>query len=132
MPFHEFKTNTDISTTPKRRDDTSHVPVPQAEEEEHENEVSVLVTPPPSTIRPILKYNNNLLSTAYQSPQKIPATSNEIRAAMTSSRTSPESPEHNYSHHPTPQNDNKAGDNTETSPPKTIPLNSSNQAHPYM
>ena len=95
VPFHEFvtKTNMDISTTPKRRDDISHVPIPQAEEAEHDNEKSILLTPPPSTIRPILKYNSNSTPTVYQSPQKPPPTTNEIRVAMTSSPTSPQSPE---------------------------------------
>ena len=79
VPLHEFVlgTNMDISTTPKRRDDTSYVPIPHAEEEEHDNEVSILATPPPSTIRPILKNDNNSTPTVYQSSQKLSATTRD-------------------------------------------------------
>ena len=59
VPFHEFiaKTNMNISTTPKRKDDISHTPEPQAEEE-HDTEITVIVTPPTTSLKSILKQNN--------------------------------------------------------------------------
>ena len=59
--------------------------------------------------------------TEYQSPQKLPATTNEIRAALTSSLSSPESPETKYSHYKTPEINNNAGDHSEANSPTTIP-----------
>ena len=50
----------DISTTPKRKDDINHAPVPQAEEE-HDTEITVIVTPPAASLKPILKYSNKSL-----------------------------------------------------------------------
>ena len=43
----------DISTTPKRKDDMRHAPVPQVEEE-HDTEITVFVTPLSSTLKSIL------------------------------------------------------------------------------
>ena len=97
----------DISTTPKRKDDISYTPEPQAEEE-HDTEITVIVTPPTTSLKSILKHNNQPPPVDYESPKKLPATSNEIRAAMTSSPSSPQSPEHKYSTHESSAN-NKAG-----------------------
>ena len=85
VPFHEFiaKTNMDITTTPKRKDDLNHTPEPQAEEE-HDTEITVIVTPPTTSLKSILKHNNQPPPVDYESPKKLPATSNEIRSAMTS------------------------------------------------
>ena len=83
----------DISTTPKWKDATNHTPEPQAEEE-HDTEITVIVTPPSTSLQSILKHNNESPLTAHQSPKKLPATFKEIRAAMTSSPSSPETPEH--------------------------------------
>ena len=95
VPFHEFitRTNMDISTTPKRKDDTSHTPELQAEEE-HDTEITVIVTPPTTSLKSILKHKNQPPPVDHESPGKLPATSNEIRAAMTSSPSSPQSSEH--------------------------------------
>ena len=108
----------DISTTPKRNDDINHAPVPKAEEE-HDTEITVIVTPPAASLKPILKHSNTSLLNAPQSPQKIPATTNEIRVAMTSSPSSPESPEHNYSTHEAPGDNEKAGNHKDVDKPTT-------------
>ena len=99
----------DISTTPKQKDDINYAPVPQTEEE-HDTEITVIVTPPAASLNPILKHSNTSLLTEPQSPQKLPATTNEIRAAMTSSPCRPESPELKYSTHEAPGDNEKAGD----------------------
>ena len=124
VPFHEFitRTNMDISTTPKRKDDTSHTPELQAEEE-HDTEITVIVTPPTTSLKSILKHKNQPPPVDHESPKKLPATSNEIRAAMTSSPSSPQSPEHQYSTHEYSANKKEAGDPTEattlTAKPRT-------------
>ena len=101
-----------LCTTGRPTDDTSHAPVQQADEE-HDTEITVLVTPPPENIRPILETNHNPPMTSFQSPSKVPATTNAIWAAMTSSPSSPESPEHIYSQN-TLANNNEAGDQLES------------------
>ena len=110
----------DISLTPKRKDDINHAPVPQAEEE-HDTEITVIVTPPAASLKPILKHSNTSLLSESQSPQKIPATTNEIRAAMTSSPSSPDCPEHKYSTQETPGDNIKAGDHTDADKHTTKP-----------
>ena len=110
----------DISTTPRRKDDLSHTPEPQAEEE-YDTEITVIVTPPTTSLKSILKHNNQSPLADFQSPMKLPATPNEIRAAMTSSPSSPESPEHKYSTPKTLVDDTKAGDQTIASQPTTQP-----------
>ena len=122
VPFHEFiaRTNMDISTTPKRKYDTSHTPDPQAEEE-HDTEITVIVTPPTTSVKSIRKHNNQPPPADYESPKKLPATSNEIRAAMTSSSSSPQSPEHKYSTHESLANNKEAGDPIKASIPTTKP-----------
>ena len=111
-----------ISTTPKRKDDISHTPEPQAEEE-HDTEITLIVTPPTTSLKSILKHNNQTPPVDFRSPKKLPATSNEIRAAMTSSPSSPQSPEHQYSTHESSANNKEAGDLTEattsTAKPRT-------------
>ena len=109
-----------ISTTPKRKDDTSHTPEPQAEED-HDTEITVIVTPPTTSLKSILKHKNPSPPVDYESPKKLPAPSNEIRAAMTSSPSSPESPEHRYSTPEAPGNNKKAGDLTQANEPVTNP-----------
>ena len=122
VPFHEFiaKTNMDISTTPKRKDDLNHTPEPQAEEE-HDTEITVIVTPPTTSLKSILKHNNQSPPVDYESPKKLPATSNEIQAAMTSSPSSPQSPENKYSTHESLVSNEEAGDPTEAVMPTTKP-----------
>ena len=122
VPFHEFiaRTNMDISTAPKRKDDTNHTPEPQAEEE-HDKEITVIVSPPTTPLKSILRHNNASPLTVQQSPKKLPATSNEIRAAMTSSPSSPESPEHRYSTHESLGNNKEAGDLIQANQPATNP-----------
>ena len=110
----------DISTTPKRKDDLNHTPKPHADEE-HDTEITVIVTPPTTSLKSILKHNNQSPPVDYESPKKLPATSNEIRAAMTSSPSSPESPEHRYSTPESPGNNKKAGDLTQANEPVTNP-----------
>ena len=110
----------DIWTTPKRKDDHNHTPEPQAEED-HDTEITVIVTPPTTSLKSILKRNNQSPRVDYESPKKLPATSNEIRAAMTSSPSSPQSPEHKYSTHESIVNNKEAGDSTEAAMPTTKP-----------
>ena len=62
-----YQTNMDISTTPKRKDAINHAPVPQAEEE-HDTELTVIVTPPAASLKPILKHSNTLILTGSQPP----------------------------------------------------------------
>ena len=95
VPFHEFakRTNMNLSTTGKQKDDTSHPTVHQADED-HDTEITVLVTPPSENIKSILKNYFNPLPTGLQSPQKLPVATNEIQEAMTLSPSSRESPEH--------------------------------------
>ena len=51
--------------------------------------------------------------TDFWSPRELPATTNKIRAAMTSSPSSPECPEHKYSHETTLKDRKEAGDHLE-------------------
>ena len=120
VPIYEFIANMDISTIPKRKDDTNHTPEPQAEEE-HDTEITVIVTPPSTSLQSILNHNNESPLSAHLSPKKLPATFNEIRAAMTSSPSSPERPEHQYSTVETLQNNKKTGDHTQADKPTTNP-----------
>ena len=108
----------DISTTPKRKDDLNHTPEPQAEEK-HDTEITVIVTPPTNSLKSILKHKNQSAPVDYESPKKLPATSNEIRAAMSSSTFSPQSPEHKYSTHESLVNSKETGDPTEAVMPPT-------------
>ena len=110
----------DISTIPKRKDDLNHTPEPQAEEE-HDTEITVIVTPPTTSLKSILKHNNQSPPVDYESPKKLPATSNELRAAMTSSPSSPQSTEHKYSAHESLVNNKETGDPTEAVMPTTKP-----------
>ena len=114
VPFLEFiaRTNMDISTAPKRKDDINHTPETQAEKE-HDTEITVIVAPPTTSLKSILKHNTELPLTEHQSPKKLPANSNEIRAAMTSSLSSPESSEHKNSNHETRGNNKKSADYTQ-------------------
>ena len=77
--------NLDIT---KRRDDgnDSHSPVQHAEE--LDQEIQVIVTPPAIPLQPILKPHTPMV-TEQKSPSRVPAPRNEIRAAMTSSPSSP-------------------------------------------
>ena len=93
VPFHEFakKTNMNLDTTKRRIDDNNdHQPVPHADEQE--TELQVIVSPPEYPLKPIIKklVSN---STTNRSPIRVPAPTNEIRASMTSSPSSPQSPE---------------------------------------
>ena len=107
----------DISTTPKHKDDMRHAPVPQTEEE-HDTEIIVFVTPLSSTLKSIL--NSSPLTEIPVTPGT-PSHNKRDPEAMTASPTSPDSPEHKYSHHKTPENNNKAGDHPEANSPTTIP-----------
>ena len=123
----------DTSTTAKRQDDISHAPVPQAEEEHH-TELTAYVTAPSSTLKSILKNNNCSPMPYYQSPQKLPATTNEFRTAMTSSPTSPESPKYRSpEHHKTRKTTTKQGTTIgQTHPQQFSPTHPWNQTSPHM
>ena len=97
-----------LSTTRSYKDDTSHATVHQAVQE-HDTEITMLVTPPPENKKSSLKNNFNPPMTGFQSYQTPPATTNEIRAVMTSSSSSPESLEQKYSQETTPKDRNEDG-----------------------
>ena len=81
----------------------------------------MIVTPPTTSLKSILKNKNQTAPVDYESPKKLPVTSNEIRAAMTSSPSNPESPEHRYSTRESPGNKKKAGDLTQANEPVINP-----------
>ena len=92
VSFHEFakKTNMNLDTTKRKEDgNPSHSPVQNAEKQDEE--IQVIVTPPAISLKPILKPQTTS-STVYGAPTRVPAPTNEIRAAMTSSPSSPKAP----------------------------------------
>ena len=101
VPFHDFvkRANMNLDIT-KRRDDgnDSHSPVQHAEEQDRD--LQVVVAPPTITLRPIFKPHSPTM-TKPRSPSRVPAPTNEIRAAMTSSPSSPQSPEYPIKKHST-------------------------------
>ena len=94
VPFHDFvkRTNINLDTTKRKDDDNnSHSPVLQADQQDPE--IQVFVTPSAVSLRSKLKPQISNL-TENRSPPRTPSHKNEIRAAMTSSPSSPQSPEH--------------------------------------
>ena len=94
VPFHDFvkRTNMNLDTTKRKDvDNDSHSPVHQAEE--HDPDIQVIVTPPAVSLRSILKPHISNL-TENRSPPKAPSHTNAIRAARTSSPSSPQNSEH--------------------------------------
>ena len=93
VPFHEFvkKTNMNLDINKRRADDNGdHLPVPPADLQDIE--LQVIVSPLVYPLKSILK---TLVSntTVNRSPTRVPAPTNEIRASMTSSPSSLQSPE---------------------------------------
>ena len=93
VSFHEFvkKTNMNQDITKRRTENNGdQPPIPHADEQDME--LQVVVSPPAYPLKPILK---TLVhdTTVSRSPTRTPASTNEIRASMTSSPSSPQSPE---------------------------------------
>ena len=123
VPFQEFakRTNTNLSTTGKHKHDTiRHATVHQGDEK-HDTEITVLVALQPENIKTILKLRFNSTPTGFQSPQKLPVATNEIRAARTSFPWNSERPEHKYFQETAPKESNEAGYHPETTQKPTTP-----------
>ena len=100
VPFHKFvkKTNMNLDITKRRTEDNGDQP-PKPHADEQDMELQVVVSPPAYPLKPILK---TLVhdTTVNRSPTRTPASTNEIRASMTSSPSSPQSPEFPTKHGP--------------------------------